>query len=115
MATRLARSASSQLHPGTAVSFRRIQGVDRDGGAVQVVVEQAGQCRPLLLVAVLRGGLPGRIRTEQVVQAVTAGTGGLYQVRPGQYLQQVVGLAEPGSGQCGQGIVVQAGPRVQPG
>jgi hypothetical protein len=48
---------------------------------VQVVVEQAGQRRPPLVLAVLGGGELAGVVAQQVVQAMPARSGGLDQVR----------------------------------
>jgi hypothetical protein len=65
-----------------AMTLGREQHVHRGRGRAQVVVEQAGQRRLLLLAAVLiRGQRPG-VGSQQVMQAVTARPGVPDQVRP---------------------------------
>src|SRR6185437_5640732 len=89
------------------------QGTGHRGGGGQVMVEQAAERRPALLLAVLFGSLVGGVGTEQVVQAVTTGPGGLDQVGTGQPVQQAASLPERDAGERGGRIGVELGAGMQ--
>lgn len=75
----------------------REQHAHRPGGAVQVVVEQAGERGPLAL-AVMGGGEGAGVGAQQVVHAVAAASCRLDQVRAGQAGQHLAGLRHCGTG-----------------
>ena len=91
-----------------------MQGVHRGRCSGQVVIEQPRQRRPPFLLTVLDAGEVGGVGAQQVVHAIPTRTGGLHQVRPGQEIQQVLGLLEAGVGQGGGSVGIKVGAGVQP-
>jgi hypothetical protein len=78
------------------------------------VIEQPGQGQPPLLLTVLNVGEVGGVGAQQVMYAMPIRVCGLHQVRPGQQVQQVLGLLEAGLGECCGSIRVEVGAGVQP-
>ncbi len=78
------------------------------------MIEQPRQRRPSLLFAVLDAGEIGGVGAQQVVHAVPARTCGLHQVRPGQQVEQVLGLLASGVDERGDGVAIEVGAGVQP-
>ncbi len=85
----------------------------RGGCCLHIVVEQPGQGRLPVLVAVLRRRQLGGVGAEQVVHLEPAWPGWLDQVRPRQRLQQVACLLGGGAEQRGGVVAVQAGAGMQ--
>jgi len=90
---------------------RRHQG---PGEAIQAVVEQPGQCRVLLVLAVNGAGPFACIGAEQIVHAVAARSDGMDEVRPGQRVQHAVRLLGRVSNESGQAVGIEVGARMQP-
>jgi hypothetical protein len=98
---------------GAAVRLGRVQGVHRDGGGIQVVVEQAGQRDPPFLLRVKAAGQFAAVGAQQIMQAVAARPGGLDQVRAVQLAKPAPGLRQAGPGERCGGVGVEVGPGVQ--
>ncbi len=92
-----------------AVAFGREQAAHGRGGGMQVVVEQARQCRVLLLVGVLGGAEFAGVAPEQVVQTVPARSGGLDQMSASQCVQCLSGLRFGGGGEGCSGVGIEVG------
>ena len=89
------------------MKFGGIQDIHGSSGGVQAVVKQAGQRRPLAVLAVLAvlgGGELAGVVTEQVMHRVPAWPGGVNQMRTDQHFQHVTGLAGGAAGQRGDRI-----------
>lgn len=93
------------------MAFGGKQDVHRRRGGVQVVVEEAGQCRALLLASLQAAGELAGVATEQVMHAIPARGGGLDQMRPGQHVQRPASLrhGRPGEGRGRVRLDVRAG------
>ncbi len=91
------------------------QGVRRGGDGLDIVVEQSGPGRALLVLGVMRAGLLGRVGAQQVMERVAARCMLGQQVRAGQASQQPAGLAHRDCCELGGGMHgnVRAGMQAQ--
>ena len=80
---------------------------------MQVVIEQAGQCRLPFLLGVLGRGQVASVGAEQVMHVIAVRSRLLDQVRPGEQVQQRAYLPEGGAGERGGCVTVEVGAGVQ--
>lgn len=86
---------------------------DRDHRSMQVVVEQAGQGDPALVLASWPGGELVPVAAQQVVHAVPGRPCGLEHASAGQCVQQRPGLPRRSAGERGHGVAIEVRARVQ--